>query len=513
MNAPFHPVQTAADVLVILEQANLPATKKRDMISGVRRICAMAGCSPESLPLEVPVLRARLSSIRPAAHGISKKTFFNLRSLFATTLAWAGVVETLHRGTAKKSLAWAPVVTSIAQNKALSKGLATFMNWCATNGIKPTDVDDETLQRFGVWLENRTLHARPRNLMWQIPQFWSVARRDAPGWPQQELTRISFRPPSPNLRWDDLPSGLRAETEAYLDMRANPDLFDTNPNVPARPLAESTVRQQKEHIRMATSVLVRQGVPLDSLCSLADLVRVDCFKTVLRHYHNKAGGNPSSHAILIAKTLIDVARYHVRVSGADLAELKRLASKLPSIPFDLSEKNKALLRDLESEQVRARLLYMPDELMRRVKAGLTAGALRHATAQVAVAVEILLSAPLRPQNLISLNWNRHFREPEGPKGKLVLYIPKDDTKTRRRDLVFEIPPELAENIRFYRREILPRLGADSNGDLFVVPGGRRKSQKTLSQQIAETIAEVVGILMSPHQFRHAAATLLSRSAP
>ncbi len=470
MNAPFHPVQTAADVLVILEQANLPATKKRDMISGVRRICAMAGCSPESLPLEVPVLRARLSSIRPAAHGISKKTFFNLRSLFATTLAWAGVVETLHRGTAKKSLAWAPVVTSIAQNKALSKGLATFMNWCATNGIKPTDVDDETLQRFGVWLENRTLHARPRNLMWQIPQFWSVARRDAPGWPQQELTQISFRPPSPNLRWDDLPSGLRAEAEAYLDMRANPDLFDTNPNVPARPLAESTVRQQKEHIRMATSVLVRQGVPLDSLCSLADLVRVDCFKTVLRHYHNKAGGNPSSHAILIAKTLIDVARYHVRVSGADLAELKRLASKLPSIPFDLSEKNKALLRDLESEQVRARLLYMPDELMRRVEGGADGG--RTPTCDSASSGRGR-NAPFRaapPAKPHQPQLEPALPEPEGPKGKLVLYIPKDDTKTKRRDLVFEIPPELAENIRFYRREILPRLGADPNGDLFVVHG-------------------------------------------
>ncbi len=256
---------------------------------------------------------------------------------------------------------------------------------------------------------------------------------------------------------------------------------------------------------MATSVLVRQGAPLDSLGGLADLVRVDCFKAVLRHYHQRAGGKPNSQAHLVAKTLIDVARYHVRVPDVHLAEIKKLARKLPAVPFDLTVKNKTLLQQLENERVRARLLYLPDELMRDVKTKLEAGTLRHATAQVAVAVEILLSAPLRPQNLINLNWSRHFREPQGPKGKLVLYVGKSETKTRRRDLVFEIPPELAENVRFYRREILPRLGADPNGDLFVVPGGRRKSQRTLAQQLTETIADVVGVGMSPHQFRHVAA--------
>jgi integrase len=124
---------------------------------------------------------------------------------------------------------------------------------------------------------------------------------------------------------------------------------------------------------------------------------------------------------------------------------------------------------------------------------------------VAVAVEVLLSAPLRPENLIELNWSRNFKEPHGPRGKLLLYVPKDATKTRRRDLVFEIPPELAENLRFYRREILPRLGAGPNGDLFVTQGGERKGQETLSQQTTERIGRQVGLHMTPHQFRHVAA--------
>ncbi len=189
MNAPSHPVQAAADVLLMLEQADLPALKKRDMISAVRRICVMAGCSPASLRLEVPALRGRLATILPAAHGITPKTFANLRSLFVKTLEWAGVIERLQRGAARQHEAWAPLIATIAADKALSKGLASFTNWCATNGIRPIDVSDATLRQFGDWLENRTLHARQRDLLRQIPRLWNLACRDVPGWPQQELTR------------------------------------------------------------------------------------------------------------------------------------------------------------------------------------------------------------------------------------------------------------------------------------------------------------------------------------
>jgi hypothetical protein len=42
---------------------------------------------------------------------------------------------------------------------------------------------------------------------------------------------------------------------------------------------------------------------------------------------------------------------------------KRLASKLPGIPFDLTAKNKSLLRQLESDRLRASLYFLPEQLM------------------------------------------------------------------------------------------------------------------------------------------------------
>ena len=194
-----------------------------------------------------------------------------------------------------------------------------------------------------------------------------------------------------------------------------------------------------------------------------------------------------------------------------LAELRRLAGKLPAIPYDLTDKNKDLIRQLEPEDSRTRLYYLPETLFAEVSRDLDDR--RFVEAQVALAVDIELIAPLRPQNLIGLKWRRHFSEPDGPRGRVVLHIPAEETKSGRRELSFEIPADVARRIRWYRRHILPRLGADPNGDLFVVHGGRRKDQRTLSQQVIKKIEERVGVRMTVHQFRHLAAVFYLEDHP
>lgn len=514
MNAPYYPIQTAADVMTMLDQSDIPERRKRDLASAINRVSEMIGHPTAALKLDVPTLQAQIGVIRPAAHGISQKTFANLRSLFAVAMEWAGVIERLPRGTAKRDPVWEPLAVGIAGDRRLALGLAAFMNWCVKSGVNPTSVNDVVVQRFLAWLETRTLHSRPRDFVRQIPALWKDARAFAPDWPATELAPISFRPASPNLRWEDLPERLRTDAEAYLKSRAAPDLFADDPVTPTRPLAAETVNLQRQHIRLAASILVRHGVSIETLDGLAAMVTADAVKTVLRHYYDQADGKPSAFAAGIARTLIHIARYHVRVPEQCLEELKKIAGRLPVVPFDLTVKNKTLLAALENEGLRGKLLYLPDSLMRDVCASLgKGGRLKFVDAQVAAAVEILLVAPLRPKNLTELNWSRNFKEPQGPKGKLVIYIPKDATKSKRRDLTFEIAPELAETIRWYRREILPRLGAHPNGDLFISEGGGRKSQETLSQQITKTITQKVGIHLTPHQFRHLAAAIHLEAHP
>jgi hypothetical protein len=53
--------------------------------------------------------------------------------------------------------------------------------------------------------------------------------------------------------------------------------------------------------------------------------------------------------------------------------------------------------------------------MGEVAKELEQGRVRFVKAQVAIAIDVVLALPLRPQNLCSLNWQHNFSEPM-PKG-------------------------------------------------------------------------------------------------
>jgi integrase len=496
-------VATLADVLTIIEQASLSGTRRRDMVSAVNRVCEMAGTAPASAPAEPPLLRKMLSRIRAAAHGISAKSYSNLRSLLAAALQLADVIDPLGRGGGRRHPGWGPLLEAVVDDKRLSNGLAAFANWCASQGISPGDVDDTTVQRFLIWFEAKTLHPKPRDLVRRVPNVWNEASTRFVSWPATKLTTLSFKAPRKHLKWSDLSPNFQQDAGAYLELRANPDLFDDRPETPERPLAATTLRQQREHLRLAASILVQNGELVDSL---AELVKPDRFKKILRHYHRQANGEPNAFIIGLAKTLIQVAQYRACATSKELGELKRLAGKLPAIPFDLTPKNKTLLRQLESERVRAKLLFLPEQLTGKVAKDLERGRVRFVEAQVAIAIDILLALPLRPQNLSSLSWQRNFTEPNGPRGQLLLHVAARHTKTQRQDIVSEVPDEVARRLRWYRRHVWPRLGSDVNGNLFVTEGGSRKGQPTLSKQITDVLSHEIGIHMTPHQFRHFGAT-------
>jgi integrase len=496
-------VITLADVLYLVEESGVTGTRRRDMVSAIKRLCEMAGAMPASVPAQPPQLRELLSRIRPAAHGITAKSYSNLRSLLAAALQLAGVIDPLGRGVASRHREWRRLLEAIADDQRLSNGLVTFANWCAGQEISPSEVNDTTVQQFLIWLETRALYPKPRDLVRRVPKLWNEGKTKYGSWPAGKLTILSFKAPSRHVNWSGLSPSFQQDADAYLALRANPDLFDERPEAPKRPLAASTLRQQREHLRLAASVLLQDG---EDIGALADLVKPEQFKKVLRYYHNQANREPNAFVITLAKTLIQVAQYYVGATSMEVAELKRLASNLPALPNDLTEKNKTLLRQLESERVRAKLLFLPEQLMAEVAKDLENGRVRFVAAQVAIAIDIVLAVPLRPQNLSSLHWQANFSEPNGPRGQLVLHIAARHTKAKKLDIVTEVPDEVARRLRWYRRHVLQRLGADVNGPLFVTKSGSRKSQATITKQIIDALARHIGIHMTPHQFRHFGAT-------
>ena len=188
--------------------------------------------------------------------------------------------------------------------------------------------------------------------------------------------------------------------------------------------------------------------------------------------------SPTPSSSCLAKTLIQVAYYHVGVDPEHVARLKFIAAKLPAIPFDLTAKNKALLRQFESEAFAgkapfpSRAAHERRSPRRWRRAGSTSSRPRWRSPSIS-------SSQSRSGHRISarLNWQRHFSEPDGPKGRLILHIPAAEMKSRREDFVAEVPDHVAQRLRWYRRHILPRLNADLNGDLFVTKKGKQEGSE------------------------------------
>jgi len=412
-------------VLTVLEGSNLTDTRRRDLAFAVRRICTLAGVSPAAVATDVGVVRRLIADIRPAAHHLSPKSWSNLRSVFAGALALAGVIDPSPRGQAMAHPVWGPLVARLP-DKRTENGLAAFLNWCALNNVAPDAVDDETIGRFQLWLETRTLHPKPHDVVRRTPNLWNEARNRVSGRPTTELSPRSFRKPPQHFNWSEFPTSLLAEVEAYIDLRREPDIFAAEGSVPRRPLAAFTLRQQREHLRIAASHVARKiGEVGGGGEQLADLVTPEAFKSVLRHFYERAQGNPNAFAIAIAKTLIDVARFQVGVSSGDLSELKRLASKLPAVPLELTARNKALLADLESDRVRAKLYRLPEEALEEVARNLDAP--RFPGLSLMVSRITWLPPPLLPAKYSKVDHNRPLADPEDQQ-----HIPASNGQIRAR---------------------------------------------------------------------------------
>jgi integrase len=132
--------------------------------------------------------------------------------------------------------------------------------------------------------------------------------------------------------------------------------------------------------------------------------------------------------------------------------------------------------------------------------------------QLALAIGILLVAPMRMKNLAALHLGRHVIRTR-PGGVRHIVIPAEEVKNRT-PLSFEIPDYLGELLDFYLARCRPILSEDANWYLFPAPrSGGAKTPGDLGAQIKRMIAREAGIILNPHAFRHLSAMLFLAAHP
>jgi integrase len=503
--APSRP-PTLQDVIETLSQCTwLSEIRRRDLRSAVARIAELLGQPPHALVLDVPQIAARLAILDCVSSRISPKTVQNLRANFLAAVKAAGFVPPKRLARAL-SRDWLTLLDG--QSKRRRLGLARLARYASTHGIAPASVSGPVIAEMMDDVRHYSLHRNPSRLHRDTVVIWNALARE-----RRDLRPFivpSFARPPRRIAWASLPPPFRQDVSNYLNRCAGADVFAADAR--EKPLAPRTVELLRNQIWAAVTSLTSAGIDAGQLTSLADLVTVANFKKILVHRHERRNGAANSFDSYLARALISIAREWLDVSEPDLAELKRLARRLPALTSGLTAKNRAMLRQFDDPAMLRKLYALPEKLWAEVRRDRRNNFLALAKAQAASAIALLCYAPIRLQNLSSLRFGVHLFVRQGRGAVSTLEIPAEEVKNRR-PLAFDLPEPVARMLREYHHEVVPRILGRRTDLLFVNVGGTAKVSQSIGVLITKTLRRRIGLKLTPHQFRHLSARTILDAEP
>ncbi|HJU06232.1 MAG TPA: site-specific integrase [Nitrospiraceae bacterium] len=471
------------------------------MLSAINTVARTVDRRPAEILVDVRLLNARLRQVAPVALGIAPARWRNVLSLFRSSLALMGPVMK-GRNEFPMSEAWARLHSKIPVRGDRIK-LSRLLRWLSERAIAPEAVTAEELERFRLSLCQEALLKNAEATWANVTLAWNRAVERVPGWPQilviREIRRKTYTRP-----WSAFPSSLKEDVDNWLARCSGTDLAEDGP---PKPLSDGTVEARDYHLRAFASALVHKGCDPQSLTSLAACLTPDRYVLGLLYFRERFGGKSSATAGNMATMLKGVARHWLKADEATLVKMRKIGKKVSIAYHGLTPKNRERLRPFNDLTNCKKLLSLPFELRKEIERGKLPAHRRKTLGQVAVAIELLLMAPIRSKNLVSLDLERHLRLAGR---KLMLTIPAQEVKNGV-DLDFELPDQSANLIRWYIKSV--RETAPGNSALFPSPNGGCKDKDTLAIQVMETVQRYAGFTINLHLFRHIAALIYLRLHP
>lgn len=493
---------TLGTVLKVIPEVVPGDRQRQDMTSAVRQIAKALGKAPEDIPADARLLAIRLKSVAPEALGYAPARWNNIRSLLRKALRLVGPMMP---GNSEVTLspAWEGLYDKIKDRRSERIRLSRLLRWLSERQIGPEAVSPADLERFRQALSEEALLKDPEGTWRHTVWAWNRAVRRVEGWPSLLIERAS-RKEVYVLPWSVFPASLKQDVDGWLERLSGHDLGAEGP---ARPVTASTRATRDYQLRSFASALVHRGIPPETLGSLADCLSSENYKEGLRFFYERAGGKTTSTVHALAMMLKGVAKHWVKADEASLEAMARLITRLSVETHGLTAKNRDRLRPLQDPEATRALIGLPMTLLRDVETG-RAKPHRHALLiQTAVAIEILLFAPIRIGNLAKLDIDRHII---WVGKKLHIVIPAGEVKNKV-DLEFELPDASATLMNLYLERY--RTAPSENRALFPGRATCPKAVGTLRGQIQGVIHSYTGLTVNPHLFRHFAAQTYLQENP
>jgi integrase len=492
--------------------------KKAELTSSLNTIGRLLNKNLVDLPADAASLRHLLDGIHHIQAGVGAKRLGNAKSDLTVALRLTASRFAVSRpdelSPKRRTAEWKGFLAGLEtdwQRFTLAR-LATF---CSIFDYSPKRMCDAILDRFRAYLFEIEVSKDPDAICKPVAQTWNGAvtrlALDLPLLTAPKAHRYQAIPLA------EFPASFQEEVRSYLDRLAH---VDADTDGPAKPLAEESVRNVRSIICQFATALVSRGRPVESIVSLRVLVEIDNFKAAIRFFLERNDGEPPRWLWGMLGKIMSVAKYFVKLPEADLAELQAVRAKVRVETEGLTEKNRARLDQFYDINNFDLLQLLPDRLLKKAEQ------LRRSAEQegehsiraaylvmYAVAVAILLAAPLRSKNLAAINVAANFkRHGQGNSQTLTLFIPGPSVKNK---VTFEgpIPRDTTRLIRIYLKSYRPLICAHPGEWLFPWPSGGPRAQSHLAHDMCKLIWRETGLVMNAHLFRHLAGLMWLRYHP
>lgn len=518
MNIQNHFSDTAllslAELKTRVEQdCKLDARKQREMISAINTTAKWLNLPDEMIPASATFLRGKFQEVHPAHHNVSKRRVQNIKSLILSAMRSQGLSTKLGSYLAKMSPPWLKLWDIIEGEQYYRTEFSRFFRYCSKQGIAPSAISDQVLADYLNALEAESFVKTPKVRQQSICRLWNKCAElyQSQGWPQIKLTVPCYETRQYALDDDKFPPILMRELKTYLASLSGTDPF----NMQVKAFRPRSIKTIEGHFKRYISALHYQGVDLSGLTSLDAIVTKEMFQLAMRWFWDRNGEQTSKHIGEMAWSIRCYATKHLTADEETRAFYAGAMKRLRVSQGGLSDKNQRAMAQFDDPKMIEALVGLPMKLWAKADRSRKAASTQRRSkelqlcVQAAVAIEILIFAPMRISNLQNLRLDQHI---SWQNKQAIIHIPRAQVKNYI-DLVFKLPLTVSQRIQTYIRDWRALYTEGANPYLF--PGRKMnpKDGTRLRRQISQALWDEVGIKLTPHQFRHAAAKILLDAKP
>lgn len=440
----------------------------------------------------------RLANIRP-------HRWADMRDDIRFLLRYAGVPNVPTKSTTPLTEEWQDLLGCLSSYPR--SALGRFARFCSKQRISPGDVTDEVADEFRKIVRHESVAKKQDHTYRTFLTHWNKASEEIDGWPDIRLTTSSD-----SRLWtlplSAYPLSFQTEVEAWLEWLAIDDPFSEG--APKRPSRPPTKDAKMRAVRYMAGALVVQGRAPRTITGLKDLVEPEACKSALRYIHARRSNSNTNTVYSIARTMHSIAEEWLRLDQEAVDAVQFFCRRLRNPPTQVCDKTCHRIRQLDDKDNLKRLLRFPGSQLEYVNSrdlGRTCDALR---VQVALAVELLLMAPVLISKLVRIDFSADIEWL--PDGKSIVTIP-DGRWESDRFSKFELPNKSTALLDFYLSDYRPRLAPPGNRYLFPGPGDRPREPSNFAELIKRKIHDETGLVINSILFRAIAAKLFLDANP